>query len=58
MFKAKKYRGAILMVLKIDTKLEGKRTFAFKNDMKNLTDFFHMLKNKDFILESKMAELM
>ena len=46
------------MVLKIDTKLEGKRTFAFKNDMKNLTDFFHMLKNKDFILESKMAELM
>ena len=44
------------MVLKIDAKFEGKRTCAFKNKMRNLTNF-HRLKNSDFILESKMAEL-
>ena len=44
------------MALKIDTKFEGKLTCAFKNDMKNLANF-HRLKNSDFILESKMAEL-
>ena len=44
------------MVLKIDAKFEGKLTRVFKNDMKNLTNF-HGLKNSDFILESKMAEL-
>ena len=44
------------MVLKIDAKFEGKLTRVFKNDMKNLTNF-HRLKNSDFILESKMAEL-
>ena len=42
--------------MKIDAKYEGKLTCAFKNDMKNLADF-HRLKNSDFILESKMAEL-
>ena len=45
-----------LVALKIDAKLEGKLTCAFKNDMKNLANF-HRLKNSDFILESKMAEL-
>ena len=44
------------MALKIDAKFEGKLTFAFKNDMRNLENF-HMLKNSDFILESKMVEL-
>ena len=44
------------MELKIDTKFEGKLTCAFKNDMKNLANF-HMLKNSNFILESRMAEL-
>ena len=42
--------------MKIDAKYEGKLTCAFKNDMRNLADF-HRLKNSDFILESKMAEL-
>ena len=44
------------MALKIDATFEGKLTCAFKNDMKNLANF-HRLKNSDFILESKMAEL-
>ena len=44
------------MALRIDVKFEGKLTCAFKNDMKNLVNF-HRLKNSDFILESKMAEL-
>ena len=44
------------MALKIDAKYEEKLTCAFKNDMRNLTNF-HKLKNSDFILESKMAEL-
>ena len=44
------------MVLKIDAKFEGKLTCAFKNDMRNLVNF-HRLKNSDFMLESKMAEL-
>ena len=44
------------MTLKIDTKFEGKLTCALKNDMTNLANF-HRLKNSDFILERKMAEL-
>ena len=44
------------MTLESDAKFEGKLTFAFKNDMRNLENF-HMLKNSDFILESKMVEL-
>ena len=44
------------MALKIDVKFEGKLTCAFQNDMRNLVDF-HRLKNSDFILESKMAEV-
>ena len=44
------------MILKSDSKFEGKLTCAFKNDMRNLENF-HRLKNSDFILESKMAEL-
>ena len=45
-----------LMALNIDAKFEGKLTCAFKNDMRNLANF-HRLKNSNFILESKMAEL-
>ena len=37
-------------------KVSSKLTCAFKNDMRNLENF-HRLKNSDFILESKMAEL-
>ena len=44
------------MGLKIYAKFEGKLTCAFKNDMWNLANF-HKLKNSDFVLESKMAEL-
>ena len=39
-----------------DAKFERKLTCTFKNDMKNLKNF-HKLKNSDFILESKMAEV-
>ena len=56
MFELKKYRELCLMALKIDAAFEGKLTFAFKNNMKNLANF-HRLKNNDSILESKMAEL-
>ena len=44
------------MTLKIEVKFEGKLTCVFKNDMRNLSNF-HSLKNSDFILESKVAEL-
>ena len=44
------------MALTIDQKFEGKLTRAFKNEMRHLANF-HRLKNSDFILESKMAEL-
>ena len=44
------------MALKIEVKFEGKLTCVFKNDMRNLSNF-HNLKNSDFILESKVAEL-
>ena len=44
------------MALMIDAYFEGKLTCAFKNGMRNLANF-PRLKNTDFILESKMAEL-
>ena len=44
------------MALKIDAKFEGKMTCVFKNDMRNSTNF-HRLKNSDFSLEIKIAEL-
>ena len=44
------------MTLKSDTKFEEKLTCVLENDMRNLANF-HWLKNSDFILESKMAEL-
>ena len=44
------------MALKIDAKLEGKLTCAFKNDLTNLANF-DRLKNSDFLLKSKMVEL-
>ena len=44
------------MALNIDAKFEGKLTCAFKNNMKNLANF-HRLKNSNFFLESKIAEL-
>ena len=44
------------MALKIDAKFERKVTCAFENNMRNLANF-HRLKNSDFVLESKMADL-
>ena len=44
------------MALKTDAKFEEKLTCSFKNDMRSFV-IFHRLKNSDFILESKMAEL-
>ena len=44
------------MALKIDVKFKGKLTYAFENNMTSSTNS-HRLKNSDFILESKMAEL-
>ena len=44
------------MALNTNAKFETKLTCAFKNDMQNFTNS-HRLSNKDFILESKMAEL-
>ena len=41
------------MAVKIDAKFEGKLTLLSKLTLAN----FHRLKNSDFILESKMAEL-
>ena len=44
------------MTLKIDAKFDRKLSCTFKNDMRNLANF-DRLKNSDFILESKKAEL-
>ena len=44
------------MALNIDAKCEGKLTCAFKNDMRNLENF-HRLKNSNFTLESKVAQI-
>ena len=44
------------ITVKIDAKFEEKLTCAFKNEMRNLTNF-HRMKNSDFILESKMVKL-
>ena len=44
------------MTVKIDATFEGKLICALQNDMRNLTNF-QTLKNSDFILESKMAEI-
>ena len=46
----------VAITVKIDAKFEEKLTCAFKNEMRNLTNF-HRLKNSDFILESKMVKL-
>ena len=44
------------MALKIDAKFEGKLTCTFKNGIRN-SENFSRLKNVDFIVESKVAEL-
>ena len=44
------------MAMRIHVKFERKLTCAFQNDIWNLANF-HRLKNSDFILKSKMAEL-
>ena len=42
--------------MKGDAKFERKLTWSFRNDMRNLANFYG-LKNCEFILESKIAEL-
>ena len=44
------------MTMKGDAKFERKLTWSFRNDMGNLANFYG-LKNCEFILESKIAEL-
>ena len=44
------------MALKIDAKFEGKLTCTFKNGIRN-SENFYWLKNVDFTVESKVAEL-
>ena len=44
------------MALEIDAKFEGKLTCTFKNGIRN-SENFYWLKNVDFIVESKVAEL-
>ena len=57
MFELKKNTEEFCLVaLKIDAKFEGNLACVFKNEMRNLANF-HRLKNSDFILESKIAEL-
>ena len=56
MFGLEKYRGVIFYDNEEWCKIWSKLACAFKNDMRNLANT-HRLKNSDFILESKMAEL-
>ena len=44
------------MALKTDAKFEGKLTYTFKNDRRNLENFLQA-GNSDFILKNKTAEL-
>ena len=44
------------MALKVAEIFEGKLTYAFKNDLRNLANFY-MLINGNFNLESKMVEI-
>ena len=54
MFNQKKKVELCLIAMKIDAKCEGKLTFTFKNNTRNLENW---VENSDFILESKMVEL-
>ena len=45
-----------MALVKFDAKFEGKLTCAFQNGMRNLAHF-RRLKNSNFFLESKMAQL-
>ena len=56
MFDLKSTRTLCFRALKIDAKFERKLTCAFKNDIKIFVNF-HRLRNSDFNLESKTADL-
>ena len=56
MFELKSTRALCFRTLKIDAKFERKLTCAFKNDIKIFVNF-HRLRNSDFNLESKTADL-
>ena len=56
MFELKITGNSCLRALKIDAKFKGKLTRAFKNDTRNLANFYRLGKS-NFVLESKMMEL-
>ena len=56
MFELKRTEELCLMALKTDAKFYRKLINGFQNNMRNLASF-HKLKNRDLILESKMAAL-
>ena len=56
MFELSIYRGVMFNGTEDWRTIWRKTNSAFKNDMTNLANF-HKLKNSDFTLESKMAEL-
>ena len=55
-FELKKCRGVMFDSTEDWCKIWRKNDLCFQNDMGNLANF-HRLKNRDFILENKMAEL-
>ena len=56
MFELKKYREVMFDGTEDWSKIWKKTDLCFQNDIRKLTNF-HRLKNSDFILESKTAEL-
>ena len=56
LFELKNYRRVMFDDTEDWCKTWRKTDFCFQNEMRNLANF-HRLKNSDFILESKMAEL-
>ena len=57
MYDLKIYREFCAIEMKSDQKFEEKLTCGSENDMWRIWQNFHRLKNNNFILESKMAEL-
>ena len=56
MLKLKSIEELCLIALKIDAKFAGNMTCVFKNYVRNFS-IFHRVKNRDFILESKMVQI-
>ena len=56
LFELKSTEELCFMTRNSDAKFDGKLICSFRNDMRNLANFLR-LKNSDFILQSKKAEL-